>query len=169
MFMGRVSRKACKLSKMIAHLDKFVVLSPVVNDISNVVQNPCSVSLNIRYFRNSRIVFVPKSTLADSIQSSSSGLACRISRAAKAEAQIVLFDYLHSTRGIDSMDAEHISKSSPHFLQNLLSKIDPEKDVAKSLSKFLRYNLINEFQSFFESLGLSPSEIASLVPQRLLF
>ncbi|XWS16052.1 hypothetical protein CRYUN_Cryun34aG0052800 [Craigia yunnanensis] len=169
MFIGRISRKVCKLSKLIAYLDKFVVLSPVVYNKSNIVQNPCFVSLNVRYFRSSRLVFKPKSSLVESIQSSSSGLASRISRAAKTEAQIVLFDYLHSTRSFSFVDAEHISKNSPHFLQNLLSKIDPEKDVAKSLSKFLRYNPINEVEPFFESLGLSPSEIVSLVPQRLMF
>ncbi|XWS19939.1 hypothetical protein CRYUN_Cryun31cG0058900 [Craigia yunnanensis] len=168
MFIGRIGRKVCKLSKMIARLDKFVVLSPVVYDKSNVVQNPCSVSLNVRYLRSSRLVFKPKSSL-ESIQSSSSGLASRISRAAKTEAQLVLFDYLHSTRSIDFMDAEHISKNSTHLLQNLLSKIDPEKDVVKSLSKFLRLNPINEFEPFFESLSLSPLEMASLVPQGLMF
>ncbi|XWS18719.1 hypothetical protein CRYUN_Cryun32bG0069000 [Craigia yunnanensis] len=154
---------------MIAQLDEFVVLSPVVYEKSNVAQNPSSVSLSVRYFRSSRLVFKPKASLAESIQSSSSGLASRISRAAKTEAQVVLFDYLHSTRNFSFVDAEHMSKNSPHFLQNLLSKIDPEKDVAKSLNKFLRYNPINEFEPFFESLGLSPSELVSLVPQRLMF
>ncbi|XVE51701.1 hypothetical protein DITRI_Ditri02bG0062500 [Diplodiscus trichospermus] len=154
---------------MIVHSEKFLVLSPVVYDKSNVLQNSCSVSLNIRYFRVSRLVFKPQSSMAESIQSSSSGSASRISRAAKIEAQTVLFDYLHSTRSFSFMDAEHISKNSPHFLQNLLSNIDPQKDVAKSLSRFLRYNPINEFEPFFESLGLSPSEIASLVPKSLMF
>ncbi|XVF40023.1 hypothetical protein PTKIN_Ptkin01aG0079300 [Pterospermum kingtungense] len=154
---------------MIAQLDKFVVLSPVVYEKPNVVQNPCSVSLSIRCFRSSRLVFKPEPSLAAPIQSPSSGLASRISRVAKTEAESVLFDYLHSTRNFSFVDAEHISQNSPHFLQNLLSKIDPEKDVAKSLSKFLRYNPINEFEPFFESLGLSPSEVESLVPQRLMF
>ncbi|XP_022715433.1 transcription termination factor MTEF18, mitochondrial-like isoform X2 [Durio zibethinus] len=107
--------------------------------------------------------------MAESVQSSSSRFASRFSRAAKTEAQVVLFDYLHSTRNFSFMDAEHISKNSPRFLQSLLFKIDPEKDVAKSLTKFLRYNPINEFEPFFESLGLSSSELASLVPQRLIF
>ncbi|EOY27493.1 Mitochondrial transcription termination factor family protein, putative [Theobroma cacao] len=169
MFMGRIRRRICKLSKMITHLDKFVVLSPIVYEKSDVVHNLCSVSLRVRYFRSSRLVFRPKASLADSIRSSSSGFASRISRAAKTEAQVVLFDYLHSTRSFRFMDAEHISKNSHHFLQNLLSKIDPEKDVAKSLTKFLRFNPVNEFEPFFESLGLSPSEVSTLVPQRLMF
>ncbi|XP_021293642.1 transcription termination factor MTEF18, mitochondrial-like [Herrania umbratica] len=169
MFIGRIRRRICKLSKMITHLDKFVVLSPSVYEKSYVVHNRCSVSLGVRYFRSSGLVFKPKASLADSIRLSSSGLASRISRAAKTEAQVVLFDYLHSTRSFSFMDAEHISKNSPHFLQNLLSKIDPEKDVAKSLTKFLRYNPVNEFEPFFESLGLSPSEVSTLVPQHLIF
>ncbi|KAE8730998.1 NPR1-like protein 4 [Hibiscus syriacus] len=168
MFICRISRKVSKLSKMIANLNKFVVLSHVVYDKSKVVQNPFSISLNVRCFRSSRLAFNAESSLVESIQSSS-GIASRVSRSAKTEAQVVLFDYLHSTRGFNFMDAEHISKNSPHFLHNLLSKIDPEKDVAKSLSKFFRYNPINEFEPFLESLGLCPGEIASLVPQRLMF
>lgn len=171
MFIGRISRRVSKLSKMIAQLDKFVVVSPVFYEKSKVVCNPCSVSVSVRYFRSSRLVFKSEASLAEPRprQSSSSGLASRASRAAKTEAESVLFDYLHSTRNFSFVDAEHISKNSPHFLQNLLSKVDPEKDVAKSLNKFLRYNPINEFEPFFESLGLSPSEVASLVPQRLMF
>ncbi|GMJ08450.1 hypothetical protein like AT4G19650 [Hibiscus trionum] len=169
MLICRISERVSKLSKMIANLDKFVVLSHVVYDKSKVVQNPCSVSLNVRYFRSSRLAFNEKSSLPESIHSSTSGIASRISRSAKTKAQVVLFDYLHSTRGFSFMDAEHISKNSPHFLHNLLSKFDPEQDVATSLSKFLRYNPINEFEPFLESVGLSPAETASLVPQRLMF
>jgi hypothetical protein len=61
------------------------------------------------------------------------------------------------------------SKNSPHFLQNLLSKVDTDKQVARSLTKFLRYNPINEFEPFFESLGLSPSELSMLLPRHLMF
>jgi hypothetical protein len=70
------------------------------------------------------------------------------------------------------MDAEHISKNSPHFLQNLLSKVDTnntDKQVARSLTKFLRFNPINEFEPFFESLGLSPSQLSVLLPRHLMF
>ncbi|KAK5803345.1 hypothetical protein PVK06_030990 [Gossypium arboreum] len=161
MFICRIRRKVSKLSKMIANLDKIVVFSHVVYDKSDV-QNPCSVSLNVRSFRSSRL-------LCASVKSSSSGLAIQISRTAKTGARDVLFEYLHSTRGFSFMDAEHISKNSPHFFEKLLSKFDPEEDVVKSLSKFLRYNPINEFEPFLESLGLSPVEITSLVPQRLMF
>ncbi|KAG4182927.1 hypothetical protein ERO13_A09G076700v2, partial [Gossypium hirsutum] len=139
MFICRIRRKVSKLSKMIANLDKIVVFSHVVYDKSDV-QNPCSVSLNVRSFRSSRL-------LCESVKSSSSGLAIQISRTAKTGAR----------------------DNSPHFFEKLLSKFDPEEDVVKSLSKFLRYNPINEFEPFLESLGLSPVEIRSLVPQRLMF
>lgn len=99
MFICRIRRKVSKLSKMIANLDKFVVFSHVVYDKSDVVQNPCSVSLNARSFRSSRL-------LCESVQSSSSGLAIQISRTAKTGARDVLFEYLHSTRGFSFMDAE---------------------------------------------------------------
>lgn len=69
----------------------------------------------------------------------------------RTEAQDVLFDYLHCTRSFHLTDAEHMSKNSPHFLQKLLSKVENEQDVARSLSKFLRYNPINEFEPFLRA------------------
>lgn len=93
----------------------------------------------------------------------------RVSRVVRTEAQKVLYDYLHCTRSLDVTDAEHISKNSPYFLQKLLSNVENEQTVARSLSKFLRYNPINEFEPFLESLGLTPSEVLALVPQNLIF
>ncbi|KAJ8763795.1 hypothetical protein K2173_003577 [Erythroxylum novogranatense] len=104
-----------------------------------------------------------------STRSHSSLIGLRFTRTARNEAQEALFDYLHSTRSYSFSDAEHISKNSPNFLQMLLSKIDSEKYVKRSLAKFLRYNPINEFEPFLESLGLSPSEYSSLLPQHLMF
>ncbi|GMH02680.1 hypothetical protein Nepgr_004519 [Nepenthes gracilis] len=93
----------------------------------------------------------------------------RVSRTDRIDAQDVLFDYLHCTRNFPFTDAEHISKNSPHFLQKLLSVIDDERDIRLSLSRFLRYNPINEFEPFLESLGLTPSELLSLLPRDLMF
>ncbi|XP_010538607.1 PREDICTED: transcription termination factor MTEF18, mitochondrial isoform X2 [Tarenaya hassleriana] len=87
----------------------------------------------------------------------------------RKEAQEVLFDYLHCTRSLGFTDAEHISKNSPHFVAALLSKINTQKDVSRSLRKFLRYNPINEFEPFFESLGLHPSEFSPFLPQHLMY
>lgn len=93
----------------------------------------------------------------------------RVSRSARTEAQDVLFDYLHSTRSFHVTDAEHVSKNSPNFLQKLLSKVENGQDVGRSLSKFLRYNPINEFEPFFESLGLTQCEISALLPRNFMF
>ncbi|XP_068653545.1 transcription termination factor MTEF18, mitochondrial-like [Aristolochia californica] len=100
---------------------------------------------------------------------STSSAGTRISRVARNEAQNALFDYLHSTRGFHFTDAEHISKNSPIFLQRLLSKVENEQDIGWSLSRYFRYNPINEFEPFFESLGLKPSEILPLLPRRFMF
>lgn len=93
----------------------------------------------------------------------------RISRVVRTEAQTALFDYLHFTRGFHFTDAEYMSKNSPNFIQNLLSVVDNEQDVSRALSKYFRYNPINEFEPFLESLGLNPSEYPSLLPKSLIF
>ncbi|KAL0534661.1 hypothetical protein IC582_028952 [Cucumis melo] len=83
----------------------------------------------------------------------------RVSMLAIKEAQDVLFYYLHNTRNLNFVVAEHISKNSPYFLQKLIMKLDTEQDVSRSLTKYLRYRHINEFEPFFESLGMAPSEL----------
>ncbi|KAI3979373.1 hypothetical protein MKX01_001565 [Papaver californicum] len=104
-----------------------------------------------------------------SSKSQSSSTANRVSKVAHNDAQGILFDYLHCTRNLQYNDAEHISKNSPIFLQTLLSKVDNDKDISQSLTKYLRYHPINEFEPFFESLGLAPSEFTSLLPRGLMF
>ncbi|KAH7674069.1 Transcription termination factor mitochondrial/chloroplastic protein [Dioscorea alata] len=93
----------------------------------------------------------------------------RISRSGRIDAQNALFDYLHSTRSLNFTDAEHMSKNSPVFLQKLTAKLENEQDMGRSLSKFLCFNPINEFEPFFESLGLKPSEYHPLLPRNLIF
>ncbi|XP_010481646.1 PREDICTED: transcription termination factor MTEF18, mitochondrial-like isoform X2 [Camelina sativa] len=94
----------------------------------------------------------------------------RVSKAMKNEAQKALFDYLHHTRTLSFVDAEHISKNSPSFVLSLLSKIDDtrKEDISRSLAKFFRYNPINEFEPFLESLGLRPSEISRFLQRDLV-
>ncbi|XP_043693388.1 transcription termination factor MTEF18, mitochondrial-like [Telopea speciosissima] len=104
-----------------------------------------------------------------SIRAGHTETAARLSRVAQTEAQDVLFDYLHCTRNFHFTDAEHISKNSPTFVCNLVSKVDDGQDIARSLSRFLRFHPINEFEPFFESLGLSPSELSPLLPRNLMF
>ncbi|MQL75279.1 hypothetical protein Taro_007647 [Colocasia esculenta] len=93
----------------------------------------------------------------------------RIPRVVLTEAQDALFEYLHSTRSMHFTDAEHISKNSPIFLQNLIAKVDDCQETGRALSKFLCYHPINEFEPFFESLGLKQSEIYLLLPRNFLF
>lgn len=156
---------------MITQINHFLVFFPVSNEKTSIMQkqNAFFIPVRVRSFCSSRLTHQPKVSLAESTQPPASLVASRVSRLARTEAQEVLFDYLHSTRSLGYMDAEHISKNSPDFVLNLLSKIDSGKDVTRSLTRFLRYNPINEFEPFFESLGLSQSELSPLLPRHLMF
>lgn len=83
--------------------------------------------------------------------------------------QAAFVDYLHGTRGLHFTDAEHMSKNSPIFLGRLLEKLENEKDVERALMRYFRYHPINEFEPFFESLGLKPSEYNQFLPRDLMF
>ncbi|CAN8325286.1 unnamed protein product [Cochlearia groenlandica] len=171
MLLIRNRKRVHKFLDMITHLSNFIAFSSVP------LQNPSQrfdlsrVSFTVRCFKIQSCLLGDKSEL----QHHSSHLPTRffvnpVSRAIRNQAQNALFDYLHNTRSLTFTDAEHISKNSPRFLSVLLSKIDDNhKDVAKALTKFLRYNPINEFEPFFESLGLCPSEFSPFLPQKLMF
>ncbi|XP_060208296.1 transcription termination factor MTEF18, mitochondrial-like [Lycium barbarum] len=94
---------------------------------------------------------------------------CNIPRAVRKEAQAALLEYLHSTRNLQFMDAEYMSKNSPFFLSKLLERVDNETDIRRSLTRFLRYHPINEFEPFFESMGLKPCQYLSFLPRDLMF
>ncbi|KAK1384775.1 hypothetical protein POM88_022510 [Heracleum sosnowskyi] len=126
-------------------------------------------SVRISCFQHLESVERTKQCVSKSVGTSSCGDASRFSRGARMEAQVALFDYLYCTRGFHYLDAERISKNSPCFVQNLLCKVEREQDVSRDLAKFFRYNPINEFEPFLESLGLSPSELKHLLPRDLLF
>ncbi|CAN4080327.1 unnamed protein product [Withania somnifera] len=115
-------------------------------------------SLNIRCFPSSHStkVSVPELTTTQTVVSPAIN---KISRVARTDGHAALFDYLHCTRGFNYMDAEHISKNSPRFLQN----------VARGLTRCFRYHPINEFEPFLECLGLKPSELTSMLPRNLMF
>ncbi|CAD6264756.1 unnamed protein product [Miscanthus lutarioriparius] len=87
-------------------------------------------------------------------------------------AQQTFMEYLHVTRGLSFSDAEHISKHSPAFVSKLLNQVkdaikDPVEGVRQCSGQ--RYYPINEFEPFFESMGLRPSEYESFLPQDLMF
>lgn len=89
------------------------------------------------------------------------------------EAQSALLEYLHSTRSLQFLDADNMCKNSPFFLQDLLTRVqiqkDNKRDLKKSITRYLCYHPINEFEPFFESMGLRPSEYANLVPKDMIF
>ncbi|PIN20009.1 hypothetical protein CDL12_07334 [Handroanthus impetiginosus] len=92
------------------------------------------------------------------------------SRFVRQEAQAALLEYLHSTRSLQFLDAENMSKNAPEFFDKLLKRVDiDDGDVGRSLARFLRYHPINEFEPFFESIGLDPSEYSSFLPRNLMF
>lgn len=97
------------------------------------------------------------------------GTLIKVSRGRRKEAQTALLEYLHSTRSIQFMDAENMSRNSPRFLEHILKKFSGDENIGKSITRFLRYNPINEFEPFFESIGLSPSEYSSFLPRNMCF
>ncbi|KAL2535111.1 Mitochondrial transcription termination factor family protein [Abeliophyllum distichum] len=117
---------------------------------------------NLRFYGTSRVVTSQKGKILDE--------TLEIPRAVRQEAQVALLDYLHSTRSLQFMDAENMSRNSPYFLGKLLKRVNNnETDVGRSVTRFLRYHPINEFEPFFESIGLKPSEYSPFLPQNLMF
>lgn len=108
-------------------------------------------------------------------------------------AQQTFMEYLHFTRGLSFADAEHISKHSPAFVSKLLDQVkdaikDPveggeevvfrskvkkievrDQRATKALVRLFRYHPVNEFEPFFESMGLKPDEYDSFLPRDLMF
>ncbi|XP_022842268.1 transcription termination factor MTEF18, mitochondrial-like isoform X1 [Olea europaea var. sylvestris] len=117
---------------------------------------------NLRFYGTSNVVRSQKGKIIDN--------TLQIPRAVRQEAQAALLDYLHSTRSLQFMDAENMSRNSPYFLGKLLKRLDNgETDVGRSVTRLLRYHPINEFEPFFESIGLKPSEYSPFLPQNLMF
>ncbi|XWS66426.1 hypothetical protein CRYUN_Cryun05aG0198400 [Craigia yunnanensis] len=89
----------------------------------------------------------------------------RIPRATLKEAQAALFEYLHFTRNIQFMDAENMSKNSPHFLRKLLKRVKNLKDVGRVLCAFgIERNKIGQIykkavQVFQHEYGVLPLKL----------
>ncbi|KAH1077848.1 hypothetical protein AAZX31_19G132500 [Glycine max] len=113
-----------------------------------------------------------------------------IGKAALKEAQAALLEYLHSTRSLNIVDAENMCRNSPSFLHDLLAKsqsqtltrhVDNNNNnnssssstttttTKRSISRYLRYHPINEFEPFFESAGLTPPEYAPFLPRDMIY
>ncbi|KAL4558131.1 hypothetical protein LXL04_036328 [Taraxacum kok-saghyz] len=91
------------------------------------------------------------------------------SRTACRQAQDALLDYLHSTRSLQFVDAENISRNSPKFLGKLLKGAENKENAGQFVTRYLRYHPINEFEPFFESMGLEPYEFSTFLPRNLMF
>ncbi|CAO2834775.1 unnamed protein product [Amaranthus hypochondriacus] len=86
------------------------------------------------------------------------------------QAQEVIIDYLHSTRALPFTYAEFISKNSIYSLSELISKVHySSTDFRKTLLKFVRYNPINEFGFFYESIGIDYANISGFLKPNLHF
>ncbi|KAJ1389010.1 Transcription termination factor, mitochondrial/chloroplastic [Sesbania bispinosa] len=155
---------------MISHLDQnhLFLFFPAVCKKSLATHNPFAVSLKGSTFRDCKATHFLQLRRLYCFQSSNP--VKRLSRNARVKVQDVLLDYLHSSRGYSFMDSEFISKNSPHFIQSLVSEFhEQDDDVAGSLRRFLRYNPINEFEPFFESLGINPHELHLFLPRGMMF
>lgn len=61
-------------------------------------------------------------------------------------------------------------QESPVFLAGLLGNVDTDgANVCWSVSRYLQYHPINEFEPFFESIGLRPSELGKFLPCNLIY
>ncbi|KAF3657902.1 hypothetical protein T459_01565 [Capsicum annuum] len=80
------------------------------------------------------------------------------------QAQEVLTDYFHTTRSLPFTFAEYIGKNSRFSLLGLVSKVPFSRiGYPNSIQRFLRYHPINEFEFFFESIGINHVEISSML------
>ncbi|KAG6402736.1 hypothetical protein SASPL_134947 [Salvia splendens] len=72
------------------------------------------------------------------------------------ESQAALLDYLHTTRALPFIYADHISRNSHQCLWNVVSRIpfSPHNFLC-SFQRFLRYHPINELDFLLESIGLN--------------
>ncbi|XP_047338111.1 transcription termination factor MTEF18, mitochondrial-like [Impatiens glandulifera] len=91
-------------------------------------------------------------------------------RQAIQEAQEALTDYLHSTRSLSFTYAEQISKNSLVSLSSVISEVKfTPSTFSNSFGRFLRYHPINEFEFFYESIGINHNEISLILPENKFF
>ncbi|KAK9154609.1 hypothetical protein Sjap_002089 [Stephania japonica] len=150
------------------NLQKFKSLSFLKWGFSDFHSSFCVRPKTLILFYSSRVEIAEDLHL-DEIRAPKFSSAARVSRAAHNEAQEALLEYLHCTRNLPFSDAEHISKNSPNFLGKLLKKAKDEQKIGHYLTKYFRYNPVNEFEPFFESIGLKQSEIDAMLPRNLMF
>ncbi|XP_071706739.1 transcription termination factor MTEF18, mitochondrial [Rutidosis leptorrhynchoides] len=97
-------------------------------------------------------------------------IPCKYRAKAIEQAQEALTDYLHTVRIIPYTFAENISKYSVVSLSAAISKVKfSTPDFSKSLQRFLRYHPVNEFELFYESIGIDVNELDGVLPARKFF
>ncbi|WZZ91995.1 transcription termination factor MTEF18, mitochondrial-like [Brassica napus] len=95
----------------------------------------------------------------------------RVTPTIRKMAEEAMLDYFYSTRSLQYMVAESMSKNSPIFIENLLKKVScvSASDINQSITKHLRFHPVNEFEPFLESSGLKPDEYTHLIPSGEIF
>ncbi|CAN8280211.1 unnamed protein product [Cochlearia groenlandica] len=86
------------------------------------------------------------------------------------KAQKAVTEYLHTTRSLSYAHAEHIATNASVSIRNLVVELDFSiHTFSKSLRKRLRYHPINEFEFFFESIGIDYNEVNEYLPEKKFF
>ncbi|KAI9122030.1 hypothetical protein K1719_006719 [Acacia pycnantha] len=124
-----------------------------------------SIAQNSKLYRVERAV---PPACSEDLDAALAAVGLPIKRALK-EVKVALLEYLHSTRSIQYLDADNMSRNSPYFLEGLLKKVGMAGNIRRSVSKYLCFHPINEFEPFFESIGLKPCEYASLLPKNMIY
>lgn len=150
------------------YLQKRIIASILGRVSSNFVENPIK-SLKIAFLPTGSFYFAQNPRLFSTSLLVSSENVSKIRCVVRKEAQAAMLEYLHFTRNLPFMDAEHMSKNSPHFVEKLIERFENQLDVQRLIARFLRYHPINEFEPFFESLGLKPCEYSPFLPRNLMF
>ncbi|EXC32467.1 hypothetical protein L484_012634 [Morus notabilis] len=86
------------------------------------------------------------------------------------QAQNVLTEYLHATRGLPFIFAEQISANSLFAISELIRKIHFSAfTFSDAFKRFLRYHPINEFEFFLESIGIHRDDVHLFLPKKKFF
>ncbi|KAG2262930.1 hypothetical protein Bca52824_070009 [Brassica carinata] len=115
--------------------------------------------------------FATQSTSQASSEKSRTRNGIRVTPTIRKMAEEAMLDYFYSTRSLQYMVAESMSKNSPIFIENLLKKVNcvSASDINQSITKHLRFHPVNEFEPFLESSGLKPNEYTHLIPSGEIF
>ncbi|KAH8485658.1 hypothetical protein H0E87_027192 [Populus deltoides] len=144
------------------HFGKFKIFNWVSSNFVGSNKTPLSSMMSLFNIAESPMFYRTKRIVqAENGQS--------INPVSRTAAQTALLEYLYVTRNIQFTDADNMSKNSPHFLEKLLVKVDIDADIGHSITRFLCFHPINEFEPFFESLGLKPRDYNPLLPRDLMF